>query len=139
MAPERARASSASLDALQLLNALPQPLLAIDACGVVREVNTAAEHFFDSGRSALLRAKLVDILPFGSPVIGLVADAIATQATVNGYRLDVSTPRTGLGRVVDAYVSPLPRAKTGCCFCYKNGQLLKKWTDSSPTAARRGR
>ena len=57
MASERARASTASLDASQLLNALPQPLLAIDASGVVREVNTAAEHFFDSGRSALLRAR----------------------------------------------------------------------------------
>ena len=67
MAPERARTAAGALDPLQLLNALPQPLLAIDASGAIREVNTAAEHFFDSGRSALLRAKLVDVLPFGSP------------------------------------------------------------------------
>ena len=56
MAPERARAAGSALDPSQLLNALPQPLLAIAASGVVCEVNTAAEHFFDSGRSALLRA-----------------------------------------------------------------------------------
>ena len=111
---------------MQLLNALPQPLLAIDASGAVREVNTAAEHFFDSGRSALLRAKLVDILPFGSPVIGLVADAIATQATVNGYKLDVSTPRTGLGRVVDAYVSPLPRAEDGVLLLLQERSIAEK-------------
>ena len=126
MAPERARAAGGVLDPSQILNALPQPLLVIDATGVVREVNTAAEHFFDSGRSALLRAKLVDILPFGSPVIGLVADAIATQATVNGYKLDVSTPRTGHGRVVDAYVSPLPRAEDGVLLLLQERSIAEK-------------
>jgi two-component system nitrogen regulation sensor histidine kinase GlnL len=126
MASERARAAGGALDPLQILNALPQPLLAIDASGAIREVNIAAEHFFDSGRSALLRAKLVDILPFGSPVIGLVADAIATQATVNGYKLDISTPRTGLGRVVDAYVSPLPRAEDGVLLLLQERSIADK-------------
>ena len=62
MALERAQAPAASLDASQLLNALPQPLLAIDASGVVREVNIAAEHFFDSGRSAW---ELRSVIMFG--------------------------------------------------------------------------
>ena len=66
-------------------------MLAIDARGAITEVNTAAEHFFEIGRSVLLRSRLADLLPFGSPVFELVADAIATQSTVNGYRLDVST------------------------------------------------
>ena len=78
------------------------------AGGAILEVNIAAEHFFDMGRTSLLRSRLADLLPFGSPVFELVADAIATQATVNGYKLDVSTPRTGVGRVVDAFVAPLP-------------------------------
>ena len=119
-------AAGGALDPLQLLNALPQPLLAIDASGAIREVNTAAEHFFDSGRSALLRSKLADFLPFGSPVIDLVADAIATQATVNGYKLDVSTPRTGLGRVVDAYVAPLPRAEDGVLLLLQERSIAEK-------------
>ena len=82
-------------DPLRLLNALPQPVLAIDSRGAILEVNIAAEHFFDMGRTSLLRSRLADLLPFGSPVFELVADAIATQATVNGYKLDVSTPRSG--------------------------------------------
>jgi two-component system nitrogen regulation sensor histidine kinase GlnL len=95
-------------DPLRLLNALPQPLLAIDASGAIVEVNTAAEQFFETGRAALMRSTLKDLLPFGSPVFALIADALASQATVNGYRLDVSTPRTGLNRLVDAFIAPLP-------------------------------
>ena len=48
--------SRARPDPLLLLNALPQPVLAIDADGAIREVNTAAEHFFDMGRAMLLRS-----------------------------------------------------------------------------------
>jgi nitrogen-specific signal transduction histidine kinase len=40
-------------DPLRLLNALPQPLLALDAHGSIVEVNTAAETFFEMGRGAL--------------------------------------------------------------------------------------
>ena len=60
------------------------------------------------GRAALTRSTLQDLLPFGSPVFALIADALASQATVNGYRLDISTPRSGQGRLVDAFVAPLP-------------------------------
>jgi two-component system nitrogen regulation sensor histidine kinase GlnL len=95
-------------DPLRLLNALPQPLLALDLSGAITEVNTAAETFFDMGRAALTRSTLRDLLPFGSPVFALVADAIASRATVSGYRLDISTPRLGQGRLVDAFIAPLP-------------------------------
>ncbi len=101
-------------------------MLAIDAEGAIQEVNTAAEHFFDMGRAMLLRSRLVDILPFGSPVIGLVADAMADQATVNGYKLDVSTPRTGLGRVVDAFVSPLPQSGGGVTLLLQERSIAEK-------------
>lgn len=97
-------------NALRLLNALSQPVLELDAAGGVLKVNNAAEHFFDIGRAALERSHLSDVMPFGSPVVGLVEEAIASQAPITGYRLDVSTPRTGLGRLVDAFVSPLPES-----------------------------
>jgi two-component system nitrogen regulation sensor histidine kinase GlnL len=95
-------------DPLRLLNSLPQPVLALDGTGAIVEVNTAAEQFFEMGRAALTRSTLKDLLPFGSPVFALIADALASQSTVNGYRLDLSTPRTGQGRQVDAFVAPLP-------------------------------
>jgi two-component system, NtrC family, nitrogen regulation sensor histidine kinase GlnL len=113
-------------DPLRLLNALPQPVLAIDPRGDILEVNTAAEHFFEMGRASLLRSRLADLLPFGSPVFELVADAIATQATVNGYKLDVSTPRTGLGRLVDAFVAPLPMSEGGVTLLLQERSIAEK-------------
>ena len=56
-------------------------MLALDASGAIVEVNNAAENFFDMGRAALPRSPLADLLPFGSPVFALVADAIASQST----------------------------------------------------------
>jgi two-component system nitrogen regulation sensor histidine kinase GlnL len=67
-------------DPLRLLNALPQPLLALDAHGSIVEVNTAAETFFEMGRGALTRSTLRDLLPFGSPVFALIADALESQS-----------------------------------------------------------
>ncbi len=113
-------------DPLQILNALAQPVLAIGGDGAIQEVNTAAEHFFDMGRAMLVRSRLVDILPFGSPVIALVADAMADQAAVNGYKLDVSTPRAGLGRVVDAFVSPLPQSGGGVTLLLQERSIAEK-------------
>ena len=97
--------------------------------GAILEVNTAAEHFFDMGRTWLLRSRLADLLPFGSPVFELVADAIATQSTVNGYKLDISTPRTGARparrRFRRAAADERRRrdaAAAGTVNCRKNGQ-----------------
>ncbi len=97
-------------NAMRLLNALSQPVLELDASGRIRDVNNAAEHFFDMGRAMLQRSRLADIMPFGSPVLDLVEESTAGQAPISGYKLDISTPRTGLGRLVDAFVSPLPES-----------------------------
>ena len=96
-------------DPAKVLNALAQPVVIVDGEGLMVDANVAAERFFDVGRSALLRSRLSDLLPFGSPVVGLLKEAIANQATVNGYKIDISTPRTGSRGVVDVFVAPLPQ------------------------------
>ena len=113
-------------DAMRLLNALPQPVLAIDASGRVREVNTAAEHFFDMGRAALQRSRLADLMPFGSPVLDLVEETIAAEATINGYKLEVFSPRTGLSRSVDAFIAPLPQTGGGVVLMLQERSIAEK-------------
>src|SRR5208282_4825881 len=97
----------------RLLNALPQPVIAIDAGGRIREVNAAAEHFFDMGRATLQRSRLLDLMPFGSPVLDLVDEAMSAEAPINGYKLEVSSLRVGASRSVDAFVAPLPQTGGG--------------------------
>ncbi len=113
-------------DAIRLLNALSQPILALDATGRIRDVNNAAEHFFDMGRALLQRSRLDDIMPFGSPVLELVQEAISEQSPISGYKLDISTPRTGLGRLVDAFVSLLPDSDGGVVLMLQERSIAEK-------------
>src|SRR5579883_1654345 len=113
-------------DAMRLLNALPQPVVAIDGEGRVREVNIAAENFFDMGRASLQRSRLVDLMPFGSPVLQLVEEAMSAEAPINGYKLDVSSPRTGSGRLVDAFVAPLPQTDGGVVLMLQERSIAEK-------------
>jgi two-component system nitrogen regulation sensor histidine kinase GlnL len=95
-------------DPAKVLNALAQPLFTVEGQGMVIDANVAAETFFATGRGALLRSRLTDLLPFGSPVVALVADALKNRATVAGYKIDISTPRTGNRGPVDVFIAPLP-------------------------------
>jgi two-component system nitrogen regulation sensor histidine kinase GlnL len=113
-------------DSMRLLNALPQPVLAVDTAGRVREVNIAAENFFDTGRAALLRSRLADLMPFGSPVLQLVEETMSAEAPINGYKLDVSSPRTGQGRIVDAFVAPLPQTNGGVVLMLQERSIAEK-------------
>jgi two-component system, NtrC family, nitrogen regulation sensor histidine kinase GlnL len=113
-------------DAMRLLNALPQPVIAIDGAGRVREVNSAAEHFFDMGRASLQRSRLTDLMPFGSPVLDLVEEAMSAEAPINGYRLEISSPRLGVARSVDAFVAPLPQEGGGVVLMLQERSIAEK-------------
>jgi two-component system, NtrC family, nitrogen regulation sensor histidine kinase GlnL len=125
-APLEPMEQGAFADAMRLLNALPQPVLAIDSTGRVREVNTAAENFFDMGRASLQRSRLADLIPFGSPVLDLVEETMSAEAPINGYQLDVSSPRTGMGRSVDAFIAPLPQTDGGVVLMLQERSIAQK-------------
>lgn len=89
-----------------ILNALPLPVFQVDADNQVIEANAAAEHFFHLSRSALRRNTLADLLPFGSPIMALVDESRRRGGSMNEYRVDIGTPRTGADRIVDVFVTP---------------------------------
>src|SRR3984957_2039186 len=113
-------------DAAKGLNALAQPLLTVDVQGMVIEVNGAAETFFDMGRGALLRSRLTDLIPSDSPVFALVADALSNRATVNGYKIDISTPRTGNRNDVDVFVAPLSQTDDAVAIMLQERAIAEK-------------
>lgn len=99
--------ASARFDAESILAALPYPVLAIDEFDAVRYVNPAAEQFFAAGAAHLYRLSLADLVPFGSPLLSLVAQVRQDGITMSEYEVDLGTPRTG-PRLVNLSVSPLP-------------------------------
>jgi two-component system nitrogen regulation sensor histidine kinase GlnL len=90
-----------------IVNALPLPVLTVGQDGEILQANAAAEAFFDLSLRVLQRQPLKDILPFGSPVTGLVEEVRQRGASVSEYRIDVGGPRLGAERIVDVFATPL--------------------------------
>ena len=122
---ERNVAARQTVDAGRILNGLALPIVAIDGQGRIVEVNSAAEQFFEMGRVPLKRMRLIDILPFGSPVVDLVSQTTEHQATVNGYRVDVSTPRSG-PRLVDVFIAPIADMEGGATIMLREASIAEK-------------
>ena len=87
--------------------ALPMPIMLIGPRQEIIYVNPAAEQFFDTGAGLLLKLNLSDLLPFGSPLFQLIAQARERQSSAGERDVDLTTPRHG-ERVADVMVTPLP-------------------------------
>ena len=108
-APERGSEPQQAFFALapEILNVLPHAILAVSADGAILDANAPAEAFFEMSRAMLMRHRLVEIVPFGSPLLSLIEQAAERGTAVNEYRVDLGTPRLGSDRVVDIHVSPV--------------------------------
>ena len=91
----------------ELLNALPHPVVCVDGNNLIIAANDAAEAFFQASTSVLRRHAVSDFVPFGSPLLALVAQVRERAAPVSEYRVDIGSPRLGPDRIVDVYASPL--------------------------------
>ncbi len=89
-----------------IANALPMPVLVVDSAQQLVFVNPAAEQFFGTGAGLLLKHRLDDFTPFGSPLIGLIEQARERGASVGERDMDLSTPRHG-ERVADVTATPV--------------------------------
>ena len=79
------------------------------------------------GRGALLRSRLTDLLPFGSPVLSSGrARRTNNHATVDGYKIDISTPRTGNRGPVDVFIAPLPQPSDAVAIMLQERAIAEK-------------
>ncbi len=102
---DRPRSGAGSPEAV--LNTLPHPVLCVREDGRIMDVNVSAEAFFELSAIVLRRHDLKELVPFGSPLIALLEQALERNAPVNEYRVDLGMPRTGGERIVDLHVAPL--------------------------------
>jgi two-component system, NtrC family, nitrogen regulation sensor histidine kinase GlnL len=110
----------------QLINALPHPLLSVAGDGSIRDVNPAAELFFDMSRNALRRVKFPELLPFGSPLLSSIEAVRQRRAPINEYRVDLGTPKIGVERYVDIYIAPLPNLDDGVVIMLQERTIADK-------------
>ncbi len=91
-------------EAAAVLSALPEPVLVIDADGIIGYLNSAAEQFFQGSSAALAGRRLDALLPADSPVLGLISQARTGGHSVSDYGIALETPRIG-AHFVSAAVS----------------------------------
>ncbi|NNE23912.1 MAG: PAS domain-containing protein, partial [Rhizobiales bacterium] len=90
-----------SVAAQAILQAMPNPLVVLDAANSIVFANMAAEQFFQTSLKMLQAMSITDIIPSTSPVFGLISAVRADEASANEYEVLVGTPRSGGERLVD--------------------------------------
>jgi two-component system nitrogen regulation sensor histidine kinase GlnL len=93
--------------ALAVLNAIQNPVILVDAGGLIAFANWEAEAFFGASAGYLARHDISTIIPFGSPLLTLIDQVRERKAPVSEYRVDLSSPRLGAEKLVDIYVAPV--------------------------------
>lgn len=90
---------SAGPDPLQVLNALPDPLIVVDRGLIIRFVNFEAQSLFQAGASTLIDRPLAGLIPSDSPIVQMIIQAIDRGASMSEYAAAIETPRIDRKRV----------------------------------------
>ncbi|TNB47247.1 nitrogen regulation protein NR(II) [Martelella lutilitoris] len=98
---------AAEMVALEVLNAIQNPVVLIEENGRISYTNWEAEVFFGASAAHLAKKALSDFIPFDSPLLALISQVRERRAPVNEYRVDLSSPRLGQDKLVDIYVAPV--------------------------------
>ena len=114
-------------DAAQIvLNTIRRPVIMVGPEGFITFANADAEDFFRSSAAILARNTLSKLIPFGSPLLTLVDQVRERRAPVNEYRVDVSSPRLGIEKVVDLYVAPVPEFPGSVVVMFQERSMADK-------------
>lgn len=100
---------SANVPSTQIASLLPMPIVVLGPGGDIIYVNPAAEQMFQSGAGVLLKQKIEDLVPFGSPLIQLMHQARERGASIAEHDVDLSSPRLG-EKFADVTIAPAPEA-----------------------------
>jgi two-component system nitrogen regulation sensor histidine kinase GlnL len=109
-----------------VLNTIRRPVIMINADGLISYANADAEDFFRSSAAVLARNTLARFVPFGSPILALVEQVRERGAPVNEYRVDISSPRLGVERIVDLYVAPVPELAGSVVVMFQERSMADK-------------
>ncbi len=91
-----------------LIDAMPMPVVELDAKNRIVSANSAAEQLFGAGRQRLREREISEVLPVGSPMIQLLEHVRAKGGSVTEYGIDLSSSKGAKGdQIADIYASPL--------------------------------
>lgn len=94
------------VNAEELMDALPDPIVVANQHGRIVQVNLSAEDFFNTPRISFLRMDLGDIFPTASPIFSLVSQALKTGNSIAEYGIELNTSHIA-GQTVMVQVAPI--------------------------------
>jgi two-component system nitrogen regulation sensor histidine kinase GlnL len=108
-----------------IANALPMAILVVGPQREILFANPAAEQFFDTGATVLVKHVLADILPPDSPLFQLIAQAEERGASAAERDVDLTTPRHG-ERIADVTVTPLSEPEGALVLTLQERSLAQR-------------
>lgn len=86
-----------------ILDALVHPVLVVDEDNNVVYANQSCEVFFKSSVGYICRQQVGYFLPFASPILSLIDQVRQYSASINEYKIDISSPRIGREKIIDVF------------------------------------
>ncbi|QPC87754.1 two-component sensor histidine kinase [Mesorhizobium sp. NBSH29] len=121
-----ASAVSPAAAAQIVLNTIRHPVIMVGPDSVITYANADAEDFFRASAAMLSRSTLDKFVPFGSPLLTLVDQVRERHAPVNEYRVDISSPKLGVEKIVDIYVAPVPELPGSVVAMFQERSMADK-------------
>ncbi|SDR05455.1 two-component system, NtrC family, nitrogen regulation sensor histidine kinase GlnL [Pseudovibrio sp. Tun.PSC04-5.I4] len=123
------KAGNALADGVQgqsVLDSLPHPVIVVGDDDKIIGANSAAEGFLHASLSVLKRREVSWFVPFGSPLLSLIAQVRERGGPVNEYKVDIGSPRIGQEKLVDIHASPLNEAPGGVVLLFQERNMAEK-------------
>ncbi len=96
-----------------ILEALPYPIITLDAHNVVTSTNPAADAFFGTSLATPRQQALTTLLPADSSLLTLIEQVRVQGGAINEHRVYLGVPRLATEKLVDIFVTPIvPRSAT---------------------------
>lgn len=124
--PAAARKADTADTARILLDTIRRPVVMVGPDGFITYANADAEDFFRSSAAVLTRDTLAKLIPFGSPLLALIDQVRERLTPVNEYRVDISSPRLGIEKIVDLYAAPVPEYPGSVVVMFQERSMADK-------------
>jgi len=112
-------------DIHNILYALPESVLVLDADNIIIYVNAGAEALFQTGGSHMLNLLLETFIPKDSPAFSLIEQCRQEQCRYSEHGVELDTPRTGIRSVV-MQVAPVSEDKDWVVLSMQEYSIAKK-------------
>lgn len=112
-AKKKKSATTSTPDTIQILSAVPHPILVLDENNQITFANAATELFYQTSLSQLKKTTIEQLLPFGCPVLTAIEQVRKKKCSYNEYGINITTPKVRENSIVDVFCGPVGDGSEG--------------------------